>query len=81
MRESRYGGLVGQYSYRLKSPADDQDEEEEGELEKAIADARRPNGKLVVELELTQNKRTLYILTVSSAFASQAGSGALERFL
>lgn len=74
MRESRYGSLVGQYSYRLKSPADDQDEEEEGELEKAIADARRPNGKLMVELELNNEQARRCI-----AFAMQQDACGAQR--
>ena len=74
MRESRYGSLVGQYSYRLKSPADDQDEEEEGELDKAIADARRPNGKLMVELELNNEQARRCI-----AFAMQQDACGAQR--
>ena len=74
LKEPRYGGLVGQHSFRQNSPADDQDEEEEGELEAAIADACRPGGKgIKVELELNeeQSRRCIAFAMQQNAYGAQ----------
>lgn len=63
LRDPRYGGLAGEQSYQLDHPADDLGEEKEADLETAIADARRPNGKLIVELELNEEQARRCIAT------------------
>ena len=55
--------LVGEKSYQLDNLADDLEEEEEADLDNAIADARRPNGKLIVELELNTEQARRCIAT------------------
>ena len=63
LREARYAELNGEHSFRLDHPANALGEAGREALDHAIADARRPNGKLVVELELNheQAKRCLAI--------------------
>ena len=63
LRDTRYARLVGEKSYQLDNLADDLEEEEEADLDNAIADARRPNGKLVVELELNTEQARRCIAT------------------